>query len=405
VSAERTFQAGRYRVVGVLGEGAQAETFEAVDTKNGQPVALKRFLVRGAKSWKDVELAEREARVLAQLAHPKLPRYLDAFEEDGALVLVMEKVEGESLASLRKRGGTLDRNEVLRLLDELGQIFEYLHERAPAIIHRDVKPGNVIRKPDGSFALVDFGSVRDSLKPEGGSTVVGTFGYMAPEQFQGRALPQSDVYSLGATALAVLTGRDPEALPHRGLAIDVPAVLGHDRPLADLLSRLLDPDPDRRPQRIRPLVAAVAQQRRHQPGPASPAPRNVPARAMGHDGPRLPGGVILLIVLLGLAVARFSTAALFRVFLPILLTLLSLFFGGGLRRTAKQMRDIGERGDEGLRKAREAVFGATSRGDRRGRRRQRVIETEAESIEEEIRREVQEELDREFDERRGKRRR
>src|SRR5688572_3837676 len=303
MSTERTFKSGRYRVVGVLGEGAQAETLEAVDTENGRHVALKRFLVRGAKSWKDVELAEREARVLSRLSHPKLPRYLDAFEEDGALILVMEKVSGESLAAFRKRGGTLDRNEVLRLLDELGQIFEYLHERAPAIIHRDVKPGNVIRKPDGSFALVDFGSVRDSLKPEGGSTVVGTFGYMAPEQFQGRALPQSDVYSLGATALAVLTGRDPEALPHRGLAIDVPAVLGHDRPLADVLSRMLDPDPDRRPQRVRPLVAGLPRGHAADPRPHAEPPRTVTPPRAEHPGPRLPGGVILLIVLLGLAVA------------------------------------------------------------------------------------------------------
>jgi serine/threonine protein kinase len=384
VSTERTFRAGRYRVVGVLGEGAQAETLEAVDTENGRHVAVKRFVVRGAQSWKDVELAEREARVLAQLTHPKLPRYLDAFEEDGALFLVMEKVEGESLAALRKRGKTLDRNEVLRLLAELGEIFEYLHDRAPPIIHRDVKPGNVIRRPDGSFSLVDFGSVRDSLKPEGGSTVVGTFGYMAPEQFQGRALPQSDVYSLGATALAVLTGRDPESLPHRGLAIDVPAVLGHDRPLADVLSRMLDPDPDRRPPRVRPLLASLPTDAPRQPATLEP-PRSIPDPA-GHHGPRLPGGVILLIVLLGLAVARFSTAALFRVFLPVLLTILSIFFGGGLRRTAKHMRQIGERGDEGLKKARDAVFGASSREGRR-RRRQRVIDTDGESIADRIERE------------------
>jgi tRNA A-37 threonylcarbamoyl transferase component Bud32 len=382
VTAERTFRAGRYRVVGVLGEGAQAETLEALDTQNGRHVALKRFLVRGAKSWKDVELAEREARVLAQLSHPKLPRYLDAFEEDGALFLVMEKVEGESLAALRKRGATLDRAEVLRLLDELGQIFEYLHGRAPAIIHRDVKPGNILRKPDGSFALVDFGSVRDSLKPEGGSTVVGTFGYMAPEQFQGRALPQSDVYSLGATALAVLTGRDPEALPHRGLAIDVAAVLGHDRPLADVLSRLLDPDPDRRPAHVRPLVAAIPRERRTEPH--AHAETRAP---VGHRGPRLPGGVIVLIVLLGLAVARFSTVALFRVFLPVLLTFLSVFFGRNLRRTATHMREIGERGDEGLRNARDAIFGAK----RQRRRRQRIIDTEGESPEDELRRESERE--------------
>jgi serine/threonine protein kinase len=387
VSTERTFRGGRYRVVGILGEGAQAETLDALDTESGRHVALKRFLVRGAKSWKDVELAEREARVLAQLSHPKLPRYLDAFEEDGALFLVMEKVEGESLAALRKRGGVLDRAEVLRLLDELGEIFEYLHGRAPAIIHRDVKPGNVIRKPDGSFTLVDFGSVRDSLKPEGGSTVVGTFGYMAPEQFQGRALPQSDVYSLGATALSLLTGSDPEALPHRGLAIDVPKVLGHDRPLADVLSRMLDPDPDRRPQRVRPLVAGIPRDHRTKPRHDAGVPDT--REAVKHHGPHLPGGVIVLIVLLGLAVARFSTAALFRVFLPVLLTFLSVFFGSGLRRTASQMREIGDRGDEGLKKARDAIFGSK----KRRKRRQRVIDAEGESVEDELRREWNEARD------------
>lgn len=402
MTTERTFRDGRYRVAGVLGEGAQAETLDALDTVTGTHVALKRFLVRGAKSWKDVELAEREARVLAQLSHPKLPRYLDAFEEDGALFLVMEKVEGESLAAIRKRGGTLERSEVLRLLSELGEIFEYLHARAPAIIHRDVKPGNVIRRPDGSFALVDFGSVRDTLKPEGGSTVVGTFGYMAPEQFQGRALPQSDVYSLGATAIAVLTGRDPEALPHRGLAIDVPAVLAHDPPVADVLSRMLDPDPDRRPQRVRPLVAPLLRERHASDRPESPEHALSPAAE--HHAPGLPGGVILLVVLLGLAIARFSTAALFRVFLPVLLTVLSVFFGSGLRRTARHMRQIGDRGEEGLRKARDAVFSVTREGRRKKRvldaeaierevrrawrDKKRVIETDAEELEEEIRREV-----------------
>jgi serine/threonine protein kinase len=235
--------------------------------------------------------------------------------------------------------------------------------------------------------------------------VVGTFGYMAPEQFQGRALPQSDVYSLGATALALLTGRDPETLPHRGLAIDVPQVLGHDRPLSDVLSRMLDPDPDRRPQRVRPLLAGLPRDRTAAPDPRAQPPRTVTPQTAEHHGPRLPGGVILLIVLLGLAVARFSTAALFRVFLPVLLTLLSLFFGGGLRRTAKQMRDIGERGDEGLRKAREVVVGAGSRRERGHRRRQRVIDTEAESIEEEVRREVERELDREWDKERNRQRR
>src|SRR5438552_9969439 len=86
---------GRYVVKGLLGEGSQGATYEATDTQSGRTVAIKRFDVRGARSWKDVELAEREARVLATLDHPLVPRYFEHFEEDGALYLVMERVEGE----------------------------------------------------------------------------------------------------------------------------------------------------------------------------------------------------------------------------------------------------------------------------------------------------------------------
>src|SRR4029078_10932665 len=133
---------------------------------------------------------------------------------------------------------------VRRLLRSAASALEYLHGRAPPIVHRDIKPSNVIMRSDGSFAFIDFGSVRDRMKPEGGSTVVGTFGYMAPEQFQGRAMPTSDIYALGATALAMLTGEEPERLPHKGLAIDVPSALKRTRvspAMAAMLSSMLEP--------------------------------------------------------------------------------------------------------------------------------------------------------------------
>jgi len=261
----RTLRAGRYVIIGELGAGSQAETLDAVDKQRGRAVAIKRFQVRGAKSWKDVELAEREARVLSTLTHPNLPVYVEHFEEDGALYLVMEKIEGETLAALRKRRALLSSDDLARFLSDAELTLEYLHSRVPPIIHRDIKPGNVIRRADGSFAFVDFGSVRDQLKPEGGSTVVGTFGYMAPEQFQGRALPGSDVYAVAATALALATGREPEDLPHRGLAIDVPAALGPGAEpwLVRALSAMLEPDPDKRPRRVtarRPTTSNAARE-------------------------------------------------------------------------------------------------------------------------------------------------
>jgi hypothetical protein len=279
-AALETLRGGRYVLVGSLGEGAQGRTFDAVDKREGRAVAIKRFDVRGARSWKDVELAEREARVLQSLSHPRLPRYVEHFEEGGALYLVMEKMDGESLAALRKRGATLGEQDVWRLLGDASQVLDYLHGRASPVIHRDLKPGNVIRRPDGSFAFVDFGAVRDKLRPEGGSTVVGTFGYMGPEQFQGRALPSSDVYAIGATALTMLTGCEPEQLPHKGLAVDVRAALrgrASDR-LAATLERMLDPDPDRRAARIAPLLEGRGERDRREARQARPARQGREAR-------------------------------------------------------------------------------------------------------------------------------
>src|SRR5579872_1858629 len=126
---------GRFVIVGTLGEGAQGRTFDGVDKREGKPVAIKRFDVRGAASWKDVDLAEREARVLQALSHPRLPRYVDRFEEDGALYL----------AVLRRRGETLGEDAVVRLLRDASEVLDYLHGRSPPVIHRDLKPGNVIR--------------------------------------------------------------------------------------------------------------------------------------------------------------------------------------------------------------------------------------------------------------------
>lgn len=243
---------GRFVITGVIASGGQAVTYEGLDKREGQRVAIKRFSVRGASSWKEVELAEREARVLGGLSHPALPKVVAHFEEEGALYLVLEYVEGATLDELRK-SHRLTRDDVADYLTQAADILQYLHAQSPPIVHRDIKPRNVIRRPDGRVVLVDFGSVRDKLRPEGGSTVVGTFGYMAPEQFQGRANPASDTYGAAATALALLTGREPDQLPHQGLRLDVEKALGPNASPAmkQLLTACLDPNPDTRPASLK----------------------------------------------------------------------------------------------------------------------------------------------------------
>jgi hypothetical protein len=263
---------GRYRVRGVLGEGAQGTTYEAVDTRDGRSVAIKRFDVRGARSWKDVELAEREVRVLSTLDHPLVPRYFEHFEHDGALYLVMEKVEGETLEAIRRREGPLPEHEVRRFLADADRALTYLHGRASPIVHRDIKPRNIVRRPNGSYVFVDFGAVSElMMRRDGASTVVGTMGYMAPEQVQGCAQPATDVYAVGATALAALTGVEPETLPHQGLRIDVKSALhGRISPaLVGSLERMIEPDPERR---AASLAAALDAPRSEAPLPPPHAP-------------------------------------------------------------------------------------------------------------------------------------
>lgn len=370
-----------------LGEGTQGETYEAIDNgaapndtkragnladewsryvrrasspnedlpRSAQLVAIKCFRIGKAKAWKDVELAEREARTLASLSHPRLPKYIEHYEEDGALYLVMEKIEGESLAALRATLRTWSADEVVRMLEDIGDALRYLHGRIPPIVHRDIKPANVIRRPDGSFALVDFGAVRDRLKPAGGSTVVGTFGYMAPEQFQGRAAPRSDVYGLAATALAMLTGEEPENLPHEGLGIDVRRAASPRTPesLVRALEAMLVADPDRRTGSIDDALTILRSQRslhdrtRH-PKQEYRRARRLTAReakkqrrslARARRAPFVPR----LVAKFGLLVATLAVWIAVGIFTPLLLVLLSLAFGASLRRAASACRRAARR--------------------------------------------------------------
>jgi serine/threonine protein kinase len=365
---------GRFVPFRRLGAGSQAETLEAVDRANGCAVAIKRFDVHGASSWKDVELAEREAKVLEQLHHPALPKYVVHFEHKGALYLVMERIQGEDLACLVKKGYRFSTEELLRLIEMLADVFQYLHGQSPPIVHRDIKPSNILRCEDGRFMVIDFGSVRDGLRPQGGSTVVGTFGFMAPEQFQGRALPASDLYGAGATLLTLMTGVTPDRLPHRGLEIDVRASVPH-APAAwlQLLEHLLRPDPDERSVALSTLLPALraheaAGDRRsqfHDPqggnsgrtdyGPSSgPSPRanGNPDRDFADyaplgaspraNGQWMVGSGMAPMLVLFLSLARVAIYLLLQVVLPLVLTVLAGIFGRNLRQAALNVTRAGQ---------------------------------------------------------------
>ncbi|MEM1279001.1 MAG: serine/threonine-protein kinase [Cyanobacteria bacterium P01_H01_bin.152] len=242
-----TLVQARYKIMDILGRGGSGITYRAEDAFTGRQVALKELSLKGLSDWKQLELFEREARVLEDLAHPAIPNYVDYFQVDTAdnrlFYIAQEIAEGRSLAELIAAGERFSETEVERIAAEVLEVLQYLHGLNPPIIHRDIKPQNIIRSADGRIYLVDFGAVQMAYREATafGSTVVGTYGYMAPEQFRGQAYPTTDLYGLGATLLNLLTHQNPGDLPQQRLRIDFRQVVTVSEPFAAWLDGLLEP--------------------------------------------------------------------------------------------------------------------------------------------------------------------
>lgn len=238
--------AERYFVQSVLGQGSSGMTFAVADIHTRQQYALKALSLRGIQDWKQLELFEREAQVLSQLDHPAIPNYVDYLQadtdEDRWFYIVQELAPGQSLADVMKEGWRASQAEAREIALQILNILKYLHHLNPPIIHRDIKPQNIIRREDGQIYLVDFGAVQNVYQhTRFGSTVVGTYGYMAPEQFQGTAQPATDLYGLGATLLFLLTHCFPADLPQNRLKIDLRSAVRLQPAFADWLEKMLEP--------------------------------------------------------------------------------------------------------------------------------------------------------------------
>jgi hypothetical protein len=210
------FCEGRYAVKRLLGEGSMGRTYLTVDTVDGGHVAVKSLYPSRLAEWKDLELFRREAKILQRLDHPQIPAYVNAFEEgegEGvAYCLAQTYVEGQTLRHVLSAGKRFSEAEILSFAKGLLGVLGYLHGQDPPVVHRDIKPDNLILSAlGGRPMLVDFGAVREvvRLTMGGGSTVVGTYGYMPPEQLMGRALPATDLYAVGITVLECLTHQKP----------------------------------------------------------------------------------------------------------------------------------------------------------------------------------------------------
>ena len=219
ICKEKLLLADRYRALNYIGAGGFAYTFEAVDEHRLQtPCVIKQFVPRKlseANKQQAINLFRQEAAILKNLGnHPQIPDLLAFLTQQQRLYLVQEFIPGQNLLQKLTQKGRFSQEQVKQILLNLLPVLEFIHERQ--VIHRDLKPSNIICQEDNTLVLIDFGSSLQSsqefLTQIG--TITGTPGYVAPEQIKGQAIAASDLFSLGATALHLLTGTIP---PDRGI--------------------------------------------------------------------------------------------------------------------------------------------------------------------------------------------
>ena len=256
---------GRYRIIDLLGQGGFGAVYRAWDASLNIECALKENLDTSSAAQRQFT---REASLLASLRHPNLPRVTDYFFlADQGQYLVMDFIEGQDLQEkLDRRSGALPVPQVLTWIEQVCDALSYLHAQEPAIIHRDIKPANIRITPQGQAMLVDFGiaKIYDShLKTSMGAQAV-TPGFSPPEQYGGLGVTdgRSDIYSLGATLYALVTGQQPEEsvlrsgggrlLPPENLN---PALSPH---LAAVIRQAMEMSPERRFQDTAALKAALS---------------------------------------------------------------------------------------------------------------------------------------------------
>src|SRR5436190_21071824 len=250
--------AGRYELVELVGTGGMSSVHKAHDRLLERNVALKLLHPHYGDDEEYVERFRREARTVAQMSHPNIVTVIDRGEDDGQQYIVFEYVDGENLKQMVERNGPLPARRAVELGLEMAEALAFAHEHG--LVHRDVKPQNVLLTPDGEAKMTDFGIAR-SLDVEHGvtqtGTVLGTSNYLSPEQASGQPVtPATDVYSLGVVLYELLTGDVPfpgenfvaVAMKHIN---EPPPDLAAGRPdlplrLVAVVDRALEKDPDRR---------------------------------------------------------------------------------------------------------------------------------------------------------------
>lgn len=205
---------GKYKILSEIGHGGMSVVYMAINEKANKTWAVKEVRKDGKMDFNTVRQGlMAEIETLKKLKHPNLPSIIDVIEDDDSFIIVMDYIEGRSLDKIIEENGAQPEAYVVEWAKQLCDVFGYLHSRTPPIIYRDMKPANVMLKPDGNIMVIDFGTAKNYEIDLGETTGIGTIGYAAPEQYIGSGLgrtdARTDIYCLGITMYHLLTNIDP----------------------------------------------------------------------------------------------------------------------------------------------------------------------------------------------------
>ena len=214
---------GKYKILNKVGQGGMSVVYLAMNEKANKQWAIKEVRNDGVKDFEIVKQGlVAETDLLKKLSHPSLPSIIDVIEGPDTFLIVMDYIQGNPLSKALEEYGAQPQEYVIEWAKQLCDVLEYLHTRTPPIIYRDMKPANIMLKPDGNICLIDFGTAREfKEKNLADTTCLGTVGYAAPEQFggMGQTDARTDIYCLGATLYHLVTGRNPCDPPYEILPI------------------------------------------------------------------------------------------------------------------------------------------------------------------------------------------
>lgn len=204
---------GKYEILKEIGHGGMSVVYLAMDRHLNKQWAVKEIRKQGRNKKDEIVVNSliAEANLMKKLDHPALPRIVDIIEHGDKIYIIMDYIEGESLDNILKQEGPQDEKKVISWARQLCDALAYLHGQKPPIIYRDMKPANIMLKPEGTIKIIDFGIAREYKEGVlSDTTVLGTNGYAAPEQYGSRQTdPRTDIYGLGMTMHHLLTGMDP----------------------------------------------------------------------------------------------------------------------------------------------------------------------------------------------------